>query len=320
MVTWTTIVENIKKNTYSQQTVSSINIHVQSEIPKIPLIQCVNVTEPKAIEKSPIIRGVPVFIDEPEEDDILPPPPTQKIVQNKKIVKHTVNLPIPTKVNIDPIVLGLEKEEPLYTGAPHNNRTMIEREYAAKYEAQLSEIYKTEGGRNRGWTKTGLEMWIKPRVASGGNIKQLDKAKAGFSWQLVIDDKAHSAFLDYLCVVKKIQLALWMSETKTVHIYPAADLNLDCHHPLYNVDHTGNLLIGPNNGQELYKITEKHGYTVLPCLSVLNALSNLKLDELDNVAKSLGMTSIDGKKQSRIAAIAAFKLRQRLIPILQDCH
>lgn len=71
-------------------------------------------------------------------------------------------------------------------------------------------------------------------------------------------------------------------------------------------------MIGPRNGTELYTVCESNKYTALPTLSVMASLSGLKLDELENVGKQLGMSVVEGKKVERVAAIAAYKLRQRL--------
>jgi hypothetical protein len=227
--------------------------------------------------------------------------------------EKTKALPRVTKQAVDPIVVGIELSEPLYVGAPFNNKHAMEVAAALAVEAQMNDLYKTEGGRSRGWTKSGLDIWMKPRCASGGNLKELDRAKVGFAWQLLMDDKAMSSFLDFVCVAKRIRVAVWFEETKTVLVYPAADLStaLDSEFPLYNVSASGHLMMGPRDGKELYAVCLANKYTALPPISVMSSLSGLKVDELENVGKALGMASVDGKKVERVAAIAAYKLRQR---------
>jgi hypothetical protein len=51
----------------------------------------------------------------------------------------------------------------------------------------------------------------------------------------------------------------------------------------------------------------------MPPLSVIKSLNGLTLDELANIAKQLGMSSIEGTKVERVAAIASYKVRSRLI-------
>lgn len=277
-----------------------------------------------------------------EDDDELPPPPPPTksigmvlpvfstpvpVAERRDNPSGTVlSVPLPpttkekpkalprlTKQAVDPIVVGIELTEPLYVGAPFNNKHAMEVAAALAVEAQMNDLYKTEGGRSRGWTKSGLDIWMKPRCASGGNLKELDRAKVGFAWQLLMDDKAMSAFLDFVCVAKRIRIAVWFEETKTVLVYPAADLStaLDNEFPLYNVAASGHLMIGPRDGKELYAVCAANKYTALPPISVMSSLSGLKIDELENVGKALGMASVDGKKVERVAAIAAYKLRQR---------
>jgi hypothetical protein len=277
--------------------------------------------------------------DDDEDEELPPPPPPTKSIglvvplaappveqrvhatttvavpktQDKHQDKHK-SLPRVTKQAVDPIVVGIELTEPLYEGAPFNNKHAIEVSAATAIEAMMNDLYKSEGGRSRGWTKSGLDVWMKPRCASGGNLKELDRAKVGFAWQLLMDDKSMSAFLDFVCVAKRIRVAVWFDETKTVLVYPAADssAHLDQDFPLYNVSASGHLMIGPRNGAELYAVCESNKYTALPTLSVMASLSGLKLDELENVGKQLGMSVVEGKKVERVAAIAAYKLRQRL--------
>jgi len=333
MVNWNSLCAAIAKNTERGFHVLEVN------------------SEERVIERFTLPRSHPVpaltqTANSPpkndfEDDDELPPPPppTKSIGVVMPLVSNTVPsserrdnsagtvpavpmaatkekpkaLPRLTKQAVDPIVVGIELSEPLYVGAPFNNKHAMEVSAALAVEAQMNDLYKTEGGRSRGWTKSGLDIWMKPRCASGGNLKELDRAKVGFAWQLLMDDKAMSSFLDFVCVAKRIRVAVWFEETKTVLVYPAADLStaLDSEFPLYNVSASGHLMMGPRDGKELYAVCAANKYTALPPISVMSSLSGLKIDELENVGKALGMTSVEGKKVERVAAIAAYKLRQR---------
>jgi hypothetical protein len=227
-----------------------------------------------------------------------------------------VTAPATAKHIIDPIVIGLERRDPLYTGAPLRTQRAIEQEEATRLEASLDELYRSQSGRSRGWTKVGLEAMFKPRCASGGDIAALDRAKKAFLWAVVYDDKPTSAFLDYVCVAKQIRVALWFEKEKRVVLYPAADIP-DSSPPLYHLDSTGRMRTDATTAEmseeKLLEFCAASGWTLLPPHSVLHTLQSLTLSELENVGRGLGMAEVVGSKAERIAAIAAYKLRLRLL-------
>jgi hypothetical protein len=284
------------------------------------------------VKEESVVKRFPILIKLKNEivedyDSVEPPPPTEKFqpsptqvnlamsvcspvrVTSKPLIKE----PFTLKKEVDPIVLGIEQSDPLYDGAPFRTKHQIECEEAQRLEGLLNELYKSQGGRSRGWTKTGLESMIKPRCASGGDIRELDRAKKAFLWSLVVDDKPTSAFLDYVCVAKKIRVAVWFQETKQVILYPAAD-NLDDGNefPLYNVTSQGLPHIGIRNCTELVAFCDSNSYVLMPPNSVVHSLSTLNLSELESVGKKLGMTVVEGSKAERVAKVAIHKLRQRL--------
>ena len=106
----------------------------------------------------------------------------------------------------DPLRIAMELRDPLYGMANAAHRKAMECEEARRLEGLLSALYKSEGGRTRGWTLSGLEPMLKPRCASGANLKELQRAKAAFDWTL--EDKVSVAFLDFLCVAQQIRIAL----------------------------------------------------------------------------------------------------------------
>lgn len=223
--------------------------------------------------------------------------------------------PVTQNYEVDPIVIGIEERDILYTGVSKRGKHQMECEEAQNLEGMLSDLYKSQGGRSRGWTKSGLDLMIKPRCASGGNIKELDRAKQAFTWQLVGDNKEHSAFLDFVCVAKKIRIAVWFTEEKRILVYPAADyagVEEISHYPLYHVDSKGHIRRGFNKGSDLVNFCDSNKYVMLPPISVMNSLSKLSMDELESVSEKLGMTGVDGKKSERVAKVAMYKLHQRL--------
>jgi hypothetical protein len=228
---------------------------------------------------------------------------------------NRIKEPVTQKREVDPIVIGIEERDVLYTGASARTKQQMECEEAQRVEGTLADLYKSQGGRSRGWTKTCLDQMLKPRCASGGNIKDLDRAKQAFTWQLVGDNKEHSAFLDFVCVAKRIRIAVWFTEEKRVLVYPAADyagVEEIANYPLYNVESNGRLRRGFNQGSDLVKFCSENNYVMLPPISVMNSLSKLTIDELSSVSEKLGMAHLDGKKSERIAKVAMYKLHQRI--------
>jgi hypothetical protein len=263
---------------------------------------------------------------EESDEEYLPLPPVPccptivKVAEKaaEKVPEHSKK-PHVSKQVIDPVVLGIEITEPLYNGAPYASRHRMEMEAAQKLETQLDTLYKTCSGRSRGWTKVGLEGMIKPRCASGGDLKELDRAKKPFLWVAATEDKAMSAFLDFVCCARRIRCVVFDEEKRTAHLYPAADQVdedtgiADATTPIYFVKNTGHLMYGLHNSSDLLTFVDKEKWILQPPASLTHSLSGLKLDELESVGKRLGMDKVEGNKAERVKAIAAFKTRARLL-------
>ena len=330
MVTWVELSNAIHANTERNKTVQALTSEQQGPVEQFP---CESVVPTLTSQSLPVaLAEQPVQVSEsaivhvaqanPTPVSVVPlPPPIRLSVADQhanadepKAPKATRE-PVSLKHEIDPIAIGVELSDVLYTGSSAQTKHTMECEEAQRIEGLLAELYKSQGGRSRGWTKGGLETWIKPRCASGGNIRELDRAKVAFTWQLVCDDKAMSAFLDFLCVAKKIRVAIWFSEEKRVVVYPAADY-VEAEpiesYPLFHVDCKGHLRKGMKSSSDLVQFCEDNHYTMLPATTVMASLSKLTLDELASVAQKLGMVDCDGKKNERVAKIASYKLRQRL--------
>ena len=267
----------------------------------------------------------PLAIEEEENTLIIPPP----ILRSKEPAPAIQDIRLPavpsprksfhlswSKYSLDPIVLGLEKTDILYNDVTKTIKKQKEIEEALRIEERISELYKSQGGRSRGWTKALLEAIIKPRCASGGDLYELKSSKSVFLWQMVCSDKPTSAVLDFLCVAKQIRVAIWSEEKKTILIFPAADyIGEDANKEigLYNVSDTGLLQkSGLNTGSALVKFAQEEGWTLLAPHSVIHSLEKLTLAELASVGEKLGMGVVEGSKVERIAAIVSFKLKSRL--------
>jgi hypothetical protein len=240
------------------------------------------------------------------------PPAVVKVVPIEHTDESTGSkLPRSSKTSIDPIVLGIEHIDPLYLSAPRLTKHQMDIAEAQRLEAMMNDVYAKESGRSRGWTKSGLEQMLKARCASGGDIKELERARVSFPWKLIRDDKLASAFMDFICVCKQIRVAVWDIDAKIVALYPAADPTSSKKdtYPLYHVNTQGQQMFG---SQDLLNLCDSNKFVLMPPLSVMKSLSGLTLDELGNVAKQLGIPSIEGNKAERVAAIASYKVRSRL--------
>ncbi len=315
MVSWSDLAGAIQKNTYVTFNVPHITL--QTDVCTIPIVAAAAYAGTKPVIPTPKPQNVIVATVEPA---VAPSAPVVKpsVVAAAAVAvtakpKQATDLPRASKTTVDPVVIGMEHSEPLYNSAPRLTKHQMEITEAQRLEALMNEVYAKESGRSRGWTKTGLEQMLKSRCASGGDIKELERARVSFPWKLIRDDKLASAFLDFVCVCKQIRVAVWDTESKIVALYPAADpvsKPVGKHYPLYNVNFNGELMFG--GGSDLIKICDSNKFVLMPPLSVLKSLSGLTLDELANVASQLGMSGVEGNKAERVAAIASFKVRSRI--------
>jgi hypothetical protein len=203
----------------------------------------------------------------------------------------------------DPICIGIEARDPMYSMATHNVKQSIECEEARAIEGQLAELYKSESGRSRGWTKTKLEEFLVPRAAVGGRVA----AKQAFDWSKIWSEKTESAILDFLCLAKGIRVAVWNTAQNTVGVWPAADRTSVVKTPtLYHVSLNG----APISNKSIRDVLAAN---VIAPLSVEHSLEKLSLGELEDLAGRLGMTAAPiGKKTDKVRAIATFRTKQRL--------
>jgi len=311
MVHWNELSDFIKSNPFQTYTVKSVEL---------------SVPERKGVSHFPILwDGVP---DANDTNDLVLPAPASAPASAPApapVVKHTIPVAAPKqfkslepmKIIIDPIVLGIEFSDPLYDAATKMSKREMEIKEAQLCESRIDELYKSQGGRSRGWTKAMLEAAIRPRCASGGNLYELKAAKCLFLWQMLSNDKATSGFLDFLCVAKQIQIAVWNEEKRTVVVYPAADYIGDGYtgpRALYNVSNSGHMLKSGSvrTGKDLVTFASKYSWTLLPPASVIHTLEKLTISDLETIGKKLGMAEVTGSKVERIAAVAGFKLKSRL--------
>ena len=339
MVSWNQVKHAISENAERTFTVSSLIYTCPSvTYERFPIVRLPPILYTRQPVEVALLPTPQLQISSEEEEDLIQPPPpssrpTIKVpVANEfpAFLEPSPKLPSPkptiavaavarplqepktSKRAVDPLVLGIQ--DVMYIHATYRVQYQIECEEAVRLETEMPIVYKSQCGRSRGWTKTNLEILIKPRCAIGGNLRDLDKAKAAFHWNLVRTDKYQAAFLDFVCIVKKIRIAVWFTEEKRVVLFPAADHtdSLDSELPLHHVTSSGFERHGLRTGAELSKFCATNNWVLVPPASVYHAMSHLKLDELANVARSLGMGDMEGNKQERVERIVSYKLHQRL--------
>jgi hypothetical protein len=305
MVSWSDLSSAIRTNPRATFCVPHMSLRVDTcDIPN-------TVSSAVATVHVALPAHKPVSSPKPKAPVVESERPTNVIRLEDEPAMRPASIPRSSKHCIDPIVLGIEHTDPLYLSAPRLTKHQMDIAEAQRLEAMMNEVYTKESGRSRGWTKAGLETMIKARCASGGDIKELERARVSFPWKLIRDDKLASAFMDFVCVCKQIRVAVWDTDAKIVALYPAADPTCAKKetYPLYHVNTQGEQMFG---SQDLVKLCDSNKYVLMPPLSVLKSLSGLTLDELAHVATQLGMTGVEGNKAERVAAIASFKVRSRL--------
>ena len=304
MVHWNELSDFLKSNPFQTYNVKALELLVP-ERKGISHFSIMTIPVPV----TPITAPVPVVASAPVVAPVatVAAPVAPKRTQKFEILKYT----------LDPIVFNIDHMDVLYNDSPKASKRQMEIDEALRCEARIDELYKSQGGRSRGWTKTMLEAIIRPRCASGGDLHELKQAKSVFLWQVVKSDKAVSAFLDFLCVAKQIQVAIWDDDEKVITVYPAADYIGEGGggvKGLYHVYHTGMMMrvAGVHNGRALADYATTNSWTLLPSASVIHSLEKLTLGELESVGKKLGMAEVTGSKVARIAAVAGYKLKSRL--------
>lgn len=318
---WETLSTLISRNGQKQFKVDVLEVKkAKEEVEFFPIKTSATPILPHEYPSSP--TPIPPPPPSPRPPSPIPPPEKQEAVAALE--------PHSAKYVVDPLVIGLEHVDPLYIGAPERTKRAIECECAQRLEAQLDALYKSEAGRSRGWTKVGLDGMIKPRCASGGDLRELDRAKKAFSWMAVGEDKAASAFLDFVCVAKGIRIAVWFSEAKKIIVFPAADASAavaprddseaaaatKAFDQIYHVDSTGHPRFGMRTPAALLEFCDTEKWTLLPPHSVIHSLNGLTLSELESVATQLGLAggeALPRTKAERVTLLASHKLRLRLL-------
>jgi hypothetical protein len=198
---------------------------------------------------------------------------------------------------MDPICIGLEKADAMYAIATPNVQQSLECEEARRLESRISELYKGESGRSRGWTKTKLEAFLVPRAAQGSRVRDT------FDWSKIWTDKDASAILDFVCLAKGIRLAVW--KDAEVGLWPAADAtNASRTIPIYHIHASGRMIEKTDKDLKACRILAPY--------SVEHGLEKLTLDELDGLAEKMGIPIPSGKKMDKVRFLASARMALRL--------
>jgi hypothetical protein len=309
MVSWSHVVEAWKSKAVTLPPISIYEDRNSVDLFKLPAIvkEAVPIPTPVSILKPPVTTPVNTVQIVESVKFVEPVKPVEvKPAEPKRIIQK------------DPITIGMNLRDPLYSMASHAVKQRMECEEAQRLESIMRSVYQSQGGRSRGWTLSGLESYLKPRGASGGHLQQLQHAKSPFVWEQVLDDKNTSAFLDFICVAQRIRIAVWSDIDKSVTVFPAADSSIVeegavAAIPLYHIYSNGSVKSEPADSKTLIPLCATMGYAYLPPPSVMKSLAHLSIGELDSLAEKLGVTDLTGSKAQRVVTIAVWKLKQRLL-------
>jgi len=323
MVSWSHVVEAWKSKAVALPSISVFEERGSVEFFKFPPT---SEDIPKPIVK-PEVASTPVLTNTVElvakntirfEPVVKPqdtkPQETKPIVKDPFVPKPLEpKRPIETK---DPISIGMNLRDPLYFMTSSAMKQRMECEEAQRLESVMRSIYQSQGGRARGWTLSGLDAYLKPRSASGGDINALKRAKSPFLWDQVLEDKNTSAFLDFVCVAQRIRIAIWSDADKSVTVFPAADSSDETFAtpiPLFHVYSNGSVKSDPMDSKALASLCATMGYAYLPPPSVMKSLAHLNVEDLQSLADKLGLHDLTGSKAQRVVSIAVWKLKLRLL-------
>jgi len=301
MVSWSHVVEAWKSKAVSLPPISVYEDRSPVDLFKLPAL----VKEALPVPTSVAAPAVVAVVAKP-------------ITTPTNTVQYAPVVPDQRKDSKDPVAIGMSLRDQLYLVASPAVKQRMECEEAQRLETLMRNIYTSQGGRSRGWTLAGLETFLKPRCASGGNLQQLKRAKQAFAWDQVLEDKNTSAFLDFICVAQRIRVAVWSDADKSVTVFPAADSSImeegaSATIPLYHVYSNGSVKSEPIDSKALPPLCAAMGYAYLPPPSVMKSLAHLSLGELDALAEKLGLSELTGPKAQRVVSIAVWKLKQRLL-------
>lgn len=112
----------------------------------------------------------------------------------------------------DVVSLVLWIADPMYRSANPTLRRIMEKEEAANLLHSSEAEWKRLSGRVRGWVRKHLEEDLRERAAGAD-----PKADA---WELMHTTKRAALLADYICMVRKIRLALWWPSQKTATVLP----------------------------------------------------------------------------------------------------
>ena len=112
----------------------------------------------------------------------------------------------------DPVSFSLWVREPMYRVAAHPIRRSMEMEEAAHLLHTSELAWKQHNGRARGWTRKHLEEDLRARAGGADPLPD--------AWEAIRTKKRSALLLDYICVVRKMRVALWWPDFKAVTVIP----------------------------------------------------------------------------------------------------
>jgi hypothetical protein len=153
-----------------------------------------------------------------------------------------------TFVAADVLSFVLWLQNPMYRAAADAVRRTMEQEVASALLKDVSALWRSHGGRGRGWVRKHLEEDLRARAAGTEPV--------GDFWAELRTNRRTAHMADFLCVVRKATIAIWWPVGRAVSLIPlsgaevvttgVAQINAETRRPL----------LGPTGASHLKPATE----------------------------------------------------------------
>lgn len=153
-----------------------------------------------------------------------------------------------TFVAADVLSFVLWLQNPMYRAAVDSVRRTMEQELATTLLKDVSALWRTHGGKGRGWVRKHLEEDLRARAAG--------TEPAAEFWAEIRTNRRIAHLADFLCVVRKATIGIWWPVGHAVSLIPlsaaevattgVAQINAETRRPL----------LGPAGATQLKPATE----------------------------------------------------------------
>lgn len=151
-----------------------------------------------------------------------------------------------TFVAADVLSFVLWLQNPLYRAAMDGIRRAMEQELATTLLKDVSSLWRSHGGKGRGWVRKHLEEDLRARAA--GPIADF--------WKGLRNNRRIAHFADFICVVRKATIGIWWPVGRAVSMIPLSGADVAASGVSQINAETGRPLLGPTGATQLKPATE----------------------------------------------------------------